>query len=187
MRKTITQIKNRLHGFEKAGFTLLEILVVIFLFSIISAAIFSVLATGRNSLSAGESQIGVQQACRNGLDSMIKELRQASVSTITGVPADGTNYNSITLQIPTAIGAAGITWSSSIQYALGGLNGAQLLRTQSGSQRVLANNISALSFNRSAANPNVINISITAQKNTFPGFTARQSTINLVSQVKLRN
>jgi prepilin-type N-terminal cleavage/methylation domain-containing protein len=169
------------------GFTLLEIMIVVFLFSVISTAIFSVLASGKNSLSAGESQVGVQQACRNGLDSMIKELRQASVSTITGVPADGTNYSSITLQIPTAIGATGITWSSSIQYALGGLNGAQLLRTQSGSQRVLANNVSALSFNRSVANPSVVNISITAQKNTFPGFTARQTTITLVSQVRLRN
>ncbi len=169
------------------GFTLLEIIMVAFLFSIISAAIFSVLATGRNSLSVGESQIGVQQACRNGLDSMIKELRQAGVSTITGVPANGTNYSSITFQIPTAIAATGITWSSSIQYTLGGLNGAQLLKTQSGSQKVFANNISALSFNRSAANPNVVNISVTAQKNTFPGFTATQSTITLTSQVKLRN
>ncbi|OIO34596.1 MAG: hypothetical protein AUJ70_00775 [Candidatus Omnitrophica bacterium CG1_02_40_15] len=169
------------------GFTLLEIIIVVFLFSIISAAIFSVLATGRNSLSAGESQIGVQQACRNGLDAMIKELRQASVSTIQGVPADGANYSSITFQIPTTIDATGITWSSNIQYALSGLNSAQLLKTQSGSQKVLANNISALSFNRSAVNPNVVNISITAQKNTFPGFTARQSTITLVSQVKLRN
>nr|MBU1328121.1 prepilin-type N-terminal cleavage/methylation domain-containing protein [Candidatus Omnitrophota bacterium] len=172
---------------DDRGFTLLEIIIVVFLFSVISAAIFSVLATGRNSLSAGESQIGVQQACRNGLDSMIKELRQAGVSTITDVPANGTNYSSITFQIPTSIAATGITWSSNIQYALGGLNNAQLLRMQSGSQRVLANNISALSFNRSATNPNVVNISVTAQKNTFPGFTARQSTITLVSQVRLRN
>ncbi|PIV39373.1 MAG: hypothetical protein COS29_02930, partial [Candidatus Omnitrophica bacterium CG02_land_8_20_14_3_00__42_8] len=71
--------------------------------------------------------------------------------------------------------------------ALGGLNGAQLLRTQSGSQKVLGNNISAVSFNRSAANPNVVNISVTAQKNTFPGFTAMQSTITFNSQVRLRN
>ncbi|PIW67362.1 MAG: hypothetical protein COW10_06070 [Candidatus Omnitrophica bacterium CG12_big_fil_rev_8_21_14_0_65_42_8] len=169
------------------GFTLLEIIIAVFLFSIISAAIFSVLATAKNSLSAGESQISVQQACRNGLDSMIRELRQTGVSTITGVPANGTNYSSITFQIPTAIAAAGITWSSNIQYALGGLNGAQLLRTQSGSQKVLANNISALSFNRSTANPNVVNISVTAQKNTFPGFTAMQSTITFNSQVRLRN
>lgn len=180
----ITQITNRLH---RLGLTLIEIMLVVFLFSIILAAIFSVLATGRMSWNAGESQIGVQQAARNGLDSMIKELRQAGISTITDVPSNGINYSSITFQIPTAISATGITWSSSIQYSLGGLNGNQLLRTQAGSQKVLANNISALSFNRSAANPNVVNVSITAQKNTFPGFTARQSTITLSSQVKLRN
>ena len=169
------------------GFTLIEIMVVAFLFSIIFAAIFSALGIGRNSLSVGESQIGTQQACRNGLDAMMKELRQTSVSTIPDVPANGVNCSSITFQTPTAVAATGITWSSNIQYALGGLNGAQLIRTQSGNQKVLANNIAAVSFNRLAVNPNVLNISVTAQKNTFPGFTARQSNATLTSQVKLRN
>jgi len=169
------------------GFTLLEIIIAVFLFSIISAAIFSVLATARNSLSAGESQVGVQQACRNGLDAMVNELRQTSALKIADVPANGTNYSAITFQIPAGDITAGITWSSNIQYSLGGLNGKQLIRTQSGSQRILGNNISAVSFNRSAANPNVVNISVTAQKNTFPGFTARQSTITINSQVRLRN
>lgn len=169
------------------GFTLVEIIIAAFLFSIISAAIFSVLATGRNSLSAGESQISVQQACRNSLDAMVKELRQAGALTISDVPANGANYTSITFQIPVSISETGPAWSANIRYSLGGLNGMQLLRAQSGNQRVMGNNISAVSFNRSAANPNVVNISITAQKNTFPGFTARQTTITLVSQVKLRN
>lgn len=169
------------------GFTLLEIILVAFLFSIISAAIFSVLAAGRNSMSAGESQMSVQQACRNSLDALVKELRQSAVLKILDVPATGVNYSSITFQVPTAISATGPTWSGNIQYSLGGLNGAQLLRTQSGNQRVMGNNISAVSFNRSAANPNVVNITVTAQKNTFPGFTARQSSITLTSQVKLRN
>ncbi|MDP2911284.1 MAG: hypothetical protein Q8N76_03000, partial [Candidatus Omnitrophota bacterium] len=63
----------------------------------------------------------------------------------------------------------------------------QLIRTQSGSQKVLANNIAAVSFNRLAVSQNVLNISITAQKNTFPGFSARQSNITLNSQVRIRN
>lgn len=169
------------------GFTLVEIIIVAFLFSIISAAIFSVLATGRNSLSAGESQMSVQQACRNSLDAMVKELRQTAASKIPDVPANGVNYSSITFQVPTVISATGPTWSADIRYSLGGLNGMQLLRTQSGNQRVMGNNISSLIFNRSAASPNVVNVSVTAQKNTFSGFTARQSTITLTSQVKLRN
>jgi len=169
------------------GFTLFEIILVAFLFSIISAAIFSVLATGRNSMSAGESQMSVQQACRNSLDAMVKEMRQTAASKIPDVPATGVNYSSITFQVPTAISATGPTWSSNIQYSLGGLNGTQLLRTQSGNQKVLGNNISSVVFNRSVANPSVVNISVTAQKNTFSGFTARQSSITLTSRVKLRN
>lgn len=183
----ITQIKSRLHRLKKTGFTLLEIIITVFLFSIISAAIFSVLAAAKNSLSAGESQVIVQQACRSGLDAIVKELRQAGPSTIPDVPSNGINYSAITFQIPASLSAAGITWSSNIQYSLGGMNGKQLIRTQSGNQCILGNDISAVSFNRSAANPNVVNISVTAQKNTFPGFTARQSTITFVSQVKLRN
>lgn len=169
------------------GFTLVEIIIVAFLFSIISAAIFSVLATGRNSLSAGESQISVQQACRNSLDAMVKELRQAGALTISDVPANGANYTAITFQIPVSISATGPTWSANIRYSLGGLNGMQLLRTQSGNQRVMGNNISSLIFNRNAANPNLVNIIVTAQKNTFSGFTARQSAMTLTSRVKLRN
>ena len=169
------------------GFTLVEIIIVAFLFLIISAAIFSVLATGRNSFSAGESQMSVQQACRNSLDAMVKELRQAAALTISDVPANGTNYATITFQIPVSISATGPTWSANIQYSLGGLNGKQLIKTQSGNQKILGNNISTVNFSRSAANPNVVNISVTAQKNTFSGFTARQSAITLTSQVRLRN
>ncbi|PIP67528.1 MAG: hypothetical protein CO035_04655 [Candidatus Omnitrophica bacterium CG_4_9_14_0_2_um_filter_42_8] len=169
------------------GFTLVEIIIVAFLFSIIFAAIFSVLATGRNSMSAGESQISVQESCRNSLDAMVRELRQAGASTISDVPADGADYTAITFQIPVSISATGPVWSANIRYSLGGLNGTQLLRTQSGNQRVVGNNSSSLIFNRSAVNPNVVNISITAQKNTFSGFTARQSSITLTSRVKLRN
>lgn len=178
-------IKDR--KFYEKAFTLVEIIMAVFLFSIISAAIFSVLATAKNSLSSGESQISVQQACRNGLDIMVKELRQASISTIQDVPPDGVDYSAITFQIPVSMDESGITWSGVIQYSLGGLNGSQLIRTQSGAQRALGNNISLLVFSRSAADPDVVNITITAQKNTFPGFTARQSTITLTSQVKLRN
>lgn len=172
---------------NNTGFTLIEIIIAAFLFSIISAAVFSVLATGRNSFTAGESQVSVQQACRNGLDAMIRELRQAGVSKILDVPADGVNYSAVTFQIPVSLSAAGITWSGNINYSLGGLNGRQLLRTGEGNQRVLGNNISAISFNRSPANPNIVNISITARKNTFPGFTARESVVIMVSNVKLRN
>lgn len=175
------RLKN--HG----AFTLFETIIAVFLLTIIMACIFTVLATAKNSLKSGESRLNVQQESRRGLREIVRELRQTSASTITGVPADGLTYNSITFQIPVSIGATGTTWSSNIQYSLGGLNSAQLLRTQSGNQTVLANNISALTFSRGAATPNIVNINITAQKNTFAGFTGIQSNLTLNTEVKIRN
>jgi len=169
------------------GLTLFEIIIVVFLFSITLGAIFTALATARTSWKAGSSQLTVQQEARRGLNTMLKELRQGRLSTITGVPTDGTNYSTITFQIPSSISAGGTTWSSNIQYSLGGLQNAQLLRTQDGNQRVLANNISALNFSRNASATDVINVNVSTEKNTFPGLGTTQSNITLNSQIKARN
>lgn len=169
------------------GMTLIEIIITISIFSVILIAIFSALATARTSWKSGESQISAQQEARKGLNKMIRELRQARVSTITGVPADGNNYSSITFQMPTAISISGTTWSSNIQYLIGGLNSSQLLRAKDGTQTVLANNISTVSFSRNTSTPDMIRISVTVQKNTFPGLSIIQSDISLSSEVKLRN
>ena len=112
-------IENR----KDKGLSLVEIIVVLFLFSIILSAIFAVLATARNSWKSGSSQLNVQQEARKGLNAMSKELRQARLSTIIGVPADGSSNASVTFQIPDAISESATTWSTNIQYSLGGLNG----------------------------------------------------------------
>lgn len=169
------------------GLTLIEIIIVVALFSILLAAVFTALATARTSWKSGGSQLSVQQEARRGLGSMVRELRQARLSTIAGVPANGTAYASITFQIPQTISESSTTWSTNIQYSLGGLNSSQLIRTQDGNQRVLANNISGLSFSRAASKPETMNISITSQKNTFPGFSIIKSNITFNSEVTVRN
>lgn len=173
--------------YKNKGMTLLEIIIVVSLFVIIIACVFNVLAKSRTSWNAGASQLNVQYEARRGIDAMVKELRQTGLPSIIDVPPDGASYNSITFKIPTAISIAGITWSDNVQYSRAGLNGKQLIRTQTGNQRVLANNISALSFMRSPSEPNAVNISITAQENAFPGFTAIQSSTTISSKVKVRN
>jgi len=172
---------------DKKGLTLVEVSIVIFLFSILLTAILTLLVTARISWKSGGSQLTVQQEGRKGLGSIVRELRQARLSTISGVPADGTSHNSITFQIPASISESGTIWSTDIQYSLGGLNNSQLIRIQDGNQRVLANNISALSFSRSASKPETINISIAEQKNTFPGFDIIKSNITFNSEVTVRN
>lgn len=173
--------------YNKIGFTLVEIMLVSVLLAIMLGSIYTVLNTGRLSMSAGETQLTIQQESRRGLNAMIKELRQTSPSNITDVPADGLEYNSITFQIPSNISVNGTAWSSSIQYSLGGLNGAQLISTQSGSQRVLANYITSVIFTRDAMAADLLSVQVTARKNTFSGFSSGQSNITLFSKIKLRN
>jgi competence protein ComGC len=172
---------------KESGLTLVEISIVILLFSIILAAILTALVAARTSWNSGGSQLTVQQEVRKGISSMVRELRQARLSTITGVPADGASYNSIAFQIPETISETGTTWSTNIQYSLGGLDNAQLIRAQDTNQRILANNISALSFSRNAVKPETINITVTAQKNTFPGFSIIKSNITFNSELTIRN
>ncbi|MFC1624253.1 type II secretion system protein J [Candidatus Omnitrophota bacterium] len=170
------------------GLTLIETIIVVALFTIIFAAIFKTLRIARVSWNSSGSQLKVQQETRRGLGTMIRELRQAQLSTIAGVPADGADYNSVTFKIPVSISETGAVWSGNIQYSLGGLDNEQLLRTQVGEdQRVLANNISTLTFSRNALTPEILNISITAQKDTFPGEDTIQSDITLASEVEIRN
>jgi len=175
------------HIRKNNGFTMVEVLVVAFLFGIILAATMVVLSTGRLSWNAGSSETDIQQECRKGMNAMVKELRQAGALTIPNVPPDNNNYTTITFQVPTAVSVTGATWSAAINYSLGGLNNQQLIRTQSGASTVLANNITTLTFRRSGVATDTVNISIAGSKNRFPGFTAAQSTAALVSRVQVRN
>lgn len=172
------------------GFTLVEIMIVFAIFSIIGAAIFATLTMGRKSWHTGDVQVEMQQEVRKAMNSMVKELRQSGPAVIVGVPADGAPYSAITFQIPEDTdndgdvidGSGNIEWGSQITYSLGGLNGEQLLRIQSG-DRVLANNIQSLQFTRSGFGEE-ITITLIAEKDTV---FQRILTAALTSQVTLRN
>ncbi len=167
-------------------------MIVLLIFTIIVGAIFTVMNASRASWYSGNVQVDVQQETRKAMDSIIKELRQSSQTTISGVPNDGNLYSSISFRIPSdidndgdVINASGnIEWGSQITYSLGGLNNEQVLRASGGSTTVLANDIINLQFRRAVSSPNIVEITLQAQKNTVQGRTM-QST--LVSNVNLRN
>jgi len=147
------------------GFTLIELMVVIFIFSVIMAATFGVLSIGRQSWHTGSTQVELQQETRRAMDRMVRELRESG-STHISIPVGG---SSITFQVPidedtidTTVDddvldvngniewGAGGSLGRSIQYLLGGLNNRQLLRrvlngyptgVQVGADVILANNI----------------------------------------------
>lgn len=169
----ISKKKRFLFG---TGFTLIELMIVILIFSIILGAIFAVMTMGNKAWQSGNVQIEIQQETRKGMDSMLKELRQSNLGRIT------VTANTVTFQIPQSVNNSGnITWCEDILYSLGGLNGEQLLRTQGEESRVLANNVQGLQF---SATKEEINITLVAEKETVSQHTL---TATLSSSVTLRN
>lgn len=69
----------RLHrrGFRGAGFTLTEILVVLFLVLIVGGGLLTLLLSGQATHLSSEAYVQVQQEARRAFDSAIQELRGA--------------------------------------------------------------------------------------------------------------
>lgn len=190
---------------NRAAFSLLELLVGVAIFFIIIGAVFSLLISGKRAFEVGNVQVEVEQEARRALDYMSKELRQSSANKIQA-PADGISSSTIIFEIAynvdnsadgdviNSFGAiewsddAGVSRIGTITYSL---LGGQILRNLSftGEQSVLANRITALTFNRPAGRA-IVEISLTAEKYALTGFTSSGSpkvTINLNTELSLRN
>lgn len=168
------------------GFTLTEMIVGVFIFLILASVMFVILATGRNAWQIGDVRIQLQQELRKGREAMLEDLRQAGISTIVGVPADGNTYNTITFRMPYSVVNGVIVWGEQIQFLLGGLNNRQLLRRRLtvNEDRILANDITSLEIIRQSETPKILDITLKADKTTYSG-TRIESDLNF--QVKLRN
>lgn len=174
------------------AFTLIELMIVLLIFTIILGGILTVMTMGRTSWQSGNTQVVVQQEARKGIDKMVRELRQSRPDTIVGVPADDNFYSAITFQIPEdadgdndVIDDSGnIEWGNQISYSLGGLGGQQLLRTEAGQVTVLANNIVSVQVRRQSSTPNIVEMRLQSQKTTIRGHLIEAF---LNSQVMMRN
>ncbi|MBU4346541.1 MAG: prepilin-type N-terminal cleavage/methylation domain-containing protein [Candidatus Omnitrophica bacterium] len=172
------------------GFTLVEILISIFIFSLVFMAMFMLLSGGQASFYTGDAQVELNQGLRNALITMNRELRQTRSTEINGVPADDNFYTSVTFRVPEDVDGDGdvidasgsMEWSGNINYALNADN--QIIRLVQADQSILANNISSLRFRRFAGNLDVIQIHITAQKATALGRSLESS---IMSSIKMRN
>ena len=74
-------------------------------------------------------------------------------------------------------------WAKMIDF-LGGSNSNQLLRTQSGVTRILAQNVQTLQFRRLSSDPKTLEVSMVGQKNTLNGRTINYQ---LAFDIQLRN
>ena len=125
----------------KDGFTLLEVMVAVAIFSVISLAIFAVLTSWRRSRDISELQIDVEFEARRAMRKMTEEIIQTGPNKITITDNTDPVDDIIVFQIPDSYAGGAITWGDQIQYSV---SGQQLLRTNltSGAPpEVIANNI----------------------------------------------
>lgn len=143
------------------GFSLVELMVVLFIFSIVLGATYGVLTMSRTSFKTGDIQIVVQQEARKAMDSIVRELREASSVNLSS-------------EYPFTI------WGERIKYTV--VNGQLQREVQGELPTALANDVGNIQF--TLLGGDVVSITLTTQKNTIFG---RTLTANLTSQVKLRN
>ncbi len=155
------------------GFTLIEAMVTVLIFSFILGICYVLLIAGSDSWEANSVRVELQQELRKAMDWITQDLRQAGSASIVDVPANGSVYASITFRKAAGVSGGNITWdSSTTRYFLGGSDGNQIQR-QVGSQTaaVIAQNIRSLEFSRQVSASNVVNVSLQAEKATLRGKT----------------
>lgn len=155
----------------KNGITLIEILVALFIFSVIAGSIYGALTVGNRSWLYFLDNVAVQREAREALYFMTKELREARGVLITK------EEDSIALRFrKPGIGTVEYLWAKKGDSAY------KLIRENNANRRVLARNISAVNF--SYPSDNAIMIDVTSQKTPVIG---KVISFNLKGKVALRS
>lgn len=164
----------------KKGFTLIEVMMVVVLFTFLFGAVLTILATSDRSWRVGQNKLTEQQEARKAMDNITRLLRQSNPDWIIGTdhyPLTITSDNSrIDFYQPLFDESGEISTLRKITFKLNPDNPRQLLKKEGTALPVVvANGIDNLVFN--SVSP-VVTINITTQ---------REAEFNLESQVTLRN
>lgn len=172
------------------GFTLIELMVVIGLFAIISYVTFLMQRLGNEQAQTSQLKMTIQNATREGLYKMVQELR---LSAPDHFPA-GAAGNSIQFDIPDPNNPVdanfNVNWTGAhrIQYALGGLNGQQIIRTNLtlNTTAIIANDVVSLNFT-GGANPSLVTVTIGVQRTLPNGRLVPNPPLQMTAQAGIRN
>ena len=156
------------------GFTLLETLVTVLIFTFIMAGMYGVLNIAKTNYDTNLVSLNLQRQARQGMSWLSREIRQASWDSIHD---KDTERNSITFDRPDVNGGTvyNVTYS---------LVSGQLWRNYPTGQ-VIANNITGLTFSQIVGN--VQKIILEASKTFRSLGKDRPLTFSLTEQVQVRN
>jgi len=135
----------------KKGFTLLELMIVVLIFTFLFAALLTVVSTSDRSWRTGQHKLTVQQEARKAMDIMTKLLRQSNPDWVIGgvdYPITITSNNRIDFYQPVFDSTGNITMLQKVTFKLNPSNTTQLLKNQGDTVNpvVIANNVQSVSF-----------------------------------------
>lgn len=152
---------------DNRGVSMIETLVVVLIFTIISGGLISVMTVGDKSWQVNRVKIELQQELRKSMDAMVNDLRQSGGASIVNVPTDGNWYSTITFRKPAGVSAGSIAWdNTTIQFLTS--NG-QLQRVYGANTKIVSQDISSMQFRRFSAAADTLEVALQAQKNTNKG------------------
>ncbi|MFH1519448.1 MAG: prepilin-type N-terminal cleavage/methylation domain-containing protein [Candidatus Omnitrophota bacterium] len=171
----------------KQGFSLVEVMISVAVFTIVLGAIHQIFVSGQKTWDSDLNLLDLQQTVRRGLYSATRELRAASLAGIT-IPAgcdhlsSPENCNQITFNIPS---------ESNIQFLHDNLTNQLIRQDASGGQRILASNITNAYFCCSHGDGNcgcsatydILEIQLQAEKTSW----GRNLNFALRTKLKVRN
>lgn len=148
------------------GFTLVEMMVSVAIFGLLFLAIFAILTAGNNVFQRDAIYLELQQNTRNGMDRIVREVRESRSSVIT---VEAANADRISFNTPNETG---------IRYYLS--SGALIREYPSGTRKTLATGLGRLKFIKTAK---LLTIDLRGEK-IYQGGTF---SFPLIESVRLRN
>lgn len=184
------------------GFSLVELMVVMAIFSIIAASIVMTISSAQRSWTVGSGQTVLTLELRRALDQISQELVESQPAQIQRPAANGVWDNMLMFRVPQDRNADGsvldangqITeWSNNITYDFqpGGRSNV-CTRTQVNDpgllprtfQSTVANHMTQVQFRRQAATADIVEVQMTASTISEMGQVFSRT---LGARVKLRN
>lgn len=176
---------------SKSGFTLIEAVIFVAIASMIAYGVFLVAHSGVEQLQTTEFKINIQNSAREALYKMVQELRQSSPTRVTISGGGDTIQFNVPHPQNALDGSYKVNWIGShlIQYARGGANNRQVIRTNltTGTTTVLANNAANLDFTGNGANPTLVAVNIGVQRTLTNGRFIPAQPLQVMAQAEIRN
>lgn len=171
------------------GFTILELMVSMGVFSIMMLLTMMILRNGEEQARIADMKMNLQESARESLYRMSLELRESSPTRV----ALSNNNSVLTFQIPQSVDqtTGAITWSGNISYqARANADGTrQLIRTDSSTappqETVLANDIQSVTFGTVGSPLESVTFSVRTSR-TLPNGRLLQFD-STTGEVRLRN